>query len=406
MTDLLPTADEVALLRDLVAIPSVNPGEREAVTYLCAEMARRGFLTHIDGIGNAIGTIGDGRFHVVLLGHIDTVPGQFPVRIEGDDLYGRGSVDAKGPLATFVAAAARAYERGALDGLRVTVIGGIGEEAHSPGANFLAETMPAPDACIIGEPGNWESVVLGYKGSMQLRYIRWQPNAHGAGEEKPAPQQAVDDWNAITAYCIEQNEPGKREFDSVTPTLRGFASESDGIVQKVTMTVNVRMPPGLRPFELLEGMQERMWNVPDEMLPGLRESFRETGYPVWSEEGERNWDDIVRTEEGPVERSFLWLLEPPTPAYRCEKNTPLVRSLLAGVRAAGGTPRFKVKTGTADMNVVGPAWRCQMAAYGPGDSSLDHTPVEHISLAEYGRAIGSLANALGELATQMRGRGA
>ena len=74
----------------------------------------------------------------------------------------------------------------------------------------------------------------------------------------------------------------------------------------------------------------------------------------------------------------LTLLEPPVPAYRCDKNTPLVRSLLAGVRAAGGTPRFKVKTGTADMNVVGPAWRCQMAAYGPGDSSLDHTPDEHI----------------------------
>ena len=168
----MPTADEVALLHDLVAIPSVNPGRAGGGDVsLCSEMARRGFLTHIDGIGNAVGTVGNGPTHIVLLGHIDTVPGQVPVRIEGDDLlYGRGSVDAKGPLATFVAATARAHQRGSLDGLRVTVIGGIGEEAHSPGANFLAETMPAPDACIIGEPGAWESVVLGYKGSMQLRY--------------------------------------------------------------------------------------------------------------------------------------------------------------------------------------------------------------------------------------------
>ena len=51
MSEATPTADEIALLHDLVAIPSVNPGEREAVTYLCAEMARRDFRTHIDGIG-------------------------------------------------------------------------------------------------------------------------------------------------------------------------------------------------------------------------------------------------------------------------------------------------------------------------------------------------------------------
>jgi [amino group carrier protein]-lysine/ornithine hydrolase len=358
------TAEEIALLHDLVAIPSVNPGERQAVTYLCEQMARRGFLTNIDGIGNAIGSVGDGRFHVVMLGHIDTVPGRFPVRIEGDDLYGRGSVDAKGPLATFVAATARAYERGLLDGLRVTVIGGIGEEAHSPGAHFLAETMPAPDACIIGEPGNWESVVLGYKGSMQIRYDIEQPNAHGAGQQASAPQVAVGAWNSIVALCAPYNEGVTGAFDRVEPTLRGFSSESDGLVQRARLDMNVRVPPSLNPAAL--------------------------------------WDRLS-TE---VQAGRLSLLESPVPAYRCEKNTPLVRSLLAGVRAAGGTPRFKVKTGTADMNVVGPVWQCQMAAYGPGDSSLDHTPVEHISLTEYGRAIASLANALGELAAQTRGRGA
>ena len=40
----------------------------------------------------------------MLLGHIDTVPGRVPVRREGGRLYGRGAVDAKGPLACFVAA--------------------------------------------------------------------------------------------------------------------------------------------------------------------------------------------------------------------------------------------------------------------------------------------------------------
>ena len=364
MIEFAPTADEVALLRGLVAIPSINPGERAAVDYLCGEMARRDFRTHIDDAGNAVGAIGDGAMHIALLGHIDTVPGHVPVRVEGDRLYGRGSVDAKGPLATFVAATARAYQRGALDGLRVTVIGGIGEEAHSPGANFLAKTMPAPDACIIGEPGAWESVVLGYKGSMQLRYEIMQPQAHGAGQQLPAPQVAVGFWNGLSALCAGWNGEQSLVFERVEPTLRRFASDSDGLIERASLDINVRLPPGLSPDDL--------------------------------------WEQLPTQETA----GTISMVETPVPAYRCAKNTPLVRSLLAGVRAAGGTPRFKVKTGTADMNVVGPVWKCQMAAYGPGDSSLDHTPQEHISLTEYGQAIEALASALGELAAYARGRAA
>ena len=55
-----------------------------------------------------------------------------------------------------------------------------------------------------------------------------------------------------------------------------------------------------------------------------------------------------------------------------------------------GTPRFKVKTGTSDLNVLVPAWGCQAVAYGPGDSQLDHTPREHVSIAELERAVAVL----------------
>ena len=46
------------------------------------------------------------------------------------------------------------------------------------------------------------------------------------------------------------------------------------------------------------------------------------------------------------------------------------------------------------MNVVGPAWHCPIVAYGPGDSSLDHTPNEHLDLAEYRQAIAILTRVL------------
>jgi LysW-gamma-L-lysine carboxypeptidase len=68
--------------------------------------------------------------------------------------------------------------------------------------------------------------------------------------------------------------------------------------------------------------------------------------------------------------------------------------MLKAIRTEGGRPRFKLKTGTSDMNTVGPAWGCPIVAYGPGDSSLDHTPNEHIDVEEYKRAIDVLTRAL------------
>ena len=86
------------------------------------------------------------------------------------------------------------------------------------------------------------------------------------------------------------------------------------------------------------------------------------------------------------------------PAVRAEKNTPVVRAFLTGIRDAGGTPRFKMKTGTSDMNILAPTWGCPALAYGPGDSKLDHTPDEAIDIGEFERGVQVLTTALQQLA--------
>jgi LysW-gamma-L-lysine carboxypeptidase len=72
----------------------------------------------------------------------------------------------------------------------------------------------------------------------------------------------------------------------------------------------------------------------------------------------------------------------------------LVRSFLGAIRSQGGTPVFKRKTGTSDMNVLGEKWRTDMIAYGPGDSTLDHTNSERLDIDEYARSIGVLKEAV------------
>ena len=75
-----------------------------------------------------------------------------------------------------------------------------------------------------------------------------------------------------------------------------------------------------------------------------------------------------------------------------------MRSFLSGIRSQGGEPRFVYKTGTADLNIVAPAWKCPAVVYGPGDSALDHAPDEHIELADYAKAVSVLRDVLCKLA--------
>ncbi|MBA2247906.1 MAG: M20/M25/M40 family metallo-hydrolase, partial [Chloroflexia bacterium] len=192
---------DIELLRGLVDIESLSGRESAAVGYLRSSMASRGFEILESEAGSAVGTIGEGARHIVLLGHIDTVPGRIPVRIEDGTLWGRGAVDAKGPLATFVAAASAAASAAALAGAglnaRLTVVGAVGEETiGSLGATEVA-TWEAPDFCVIGEPSGWDAVCLGYRGSLSLIYTLRHSTRHTAGPGESVAELAIQFWNDL-----------------------------------------------------------------------------------------------------------------------------------------------------------------------------------------------------------------
>src|SRR5262245_50490062 len=93
------SANELQLLRNMLNIYSPSRAEAELSDFLVAEMNRLGFAAFQDQVNNAVGILGTGPKTIILLGHIDTVPGQIPVELRNGKLYGRGSVDAKGPMA-------------------------------------------------------------------------------------------------------------------------------------------------------------------------------------------------------------------------------------------------------------------------------------------------------------------
>ncbi len=356
-------ATAVEIVRGLVAIPSLSRHERAASAWLVGHMRAAGYdRAFVDDAGNAVGELGDPHASrtIVLLGHIDTVPGNIPVRIEDDLLYGRGSVDAKGPLATFVCGAARFGSRAAkAANLRVVVVGAVEEEAAtSKGARFIAsrfdgKTEPIPAACVIGEPSHWHRVTLGYKGRLLLDFTADQPMAHTAGPDASVASVVVDFWNWVTANAAAHNEGKDKVFDQLSPSLRRFiTATNDDMHDTVDGQFAWRLPVGFDANKLMHDLR----NVAGRFA-------RTTNFTL-----------DFRGHES---------------AWRGDRNNPLVRSFLAGLRSVEPSEKlgFVLKTGTSDMNVVGPVWRCPIVAYGPGDSSLDHTPNERLSLNEYWKAV-------------------
>lgn len=346
---------DVETLVGLVSQYSPSGEERGAVDWLVARMRALGYDdAFVDEAGNAVGVIGKGPKQIVLLGHIDTVPGEIAVRRDpappSEKLFGRGTVDAKGPLACFVDATAQA---GARDEWQFVVIGAVEEERDSKGARFLVDRY-RPDFLIVGEPNQWDRVALGYKGSAWADITLQRPQAHTASGETTAAEIAVDTWLKIKAYADTFNAGKQKAFDKLLLTLRGLESNSNDFEQSARLKVGARLPMDVSPADWYAKLNEvtRESNVCIEPI----------GFAV--------------------------------PAWECEKNTQLVRAFLTGIRSLGGEPRFVYKTGTADLNIVAPAWKCPALVYGPGDSALDHTPNEHINVQDYARAVSVVRHVL------------
>jgi len=221
----------------LVSQYSPSGSERGAVEWLVARMKSLGYDdTFIDDAGNAVGVMGQGPKQVVLLGHIDTVPGEITVGRDGipphEILYGRGSVDAKGPLACFTDAVAKV---GVKDGWQFVVIGAVEEERDSEGARFVVDQYK-PDFAIIGEPNHWDRIALGYKGSAWANVTVKRGQAHTASGEETAAEMVVEVWLKIKSYVDMYNTDKPKVFDKLLLTLRGMDSDSNDFEQWARLT--------------------------------------------------------------------------------------------------------------------------------------------------------------------------
>jgi acetylornithine deacetylase len=185
----------ILLLRDLVAIDSVNPtlvpgasGEGAIAAAIAEHMRLLGLEVTVQevvpGRPNVIGVLnGDHPGPSLLLcGHVDTVGVEgmrdpFDPRERDGRLFGRGSQDMKGGVAAMIDAARVAAERGFSSG-RLIVAAVVDEEYASLGADALVTAWDA-DMAVVTEPTDLR-IGVGHKGFAWIDVITRGRAAHGS----------------------------------------------------------------------------------------------------------------------------------------------------------------------------------------------------------------------------------
>ncbi len=356
----------VDLLTRMIRIYSPSGNEEEVSLFLANEMKKLGFHVHRDEVGNVIGEIGEGSPVVLLCGHMDTVEGEIPVRVEDGQLYGRGSVDAKGPLAAMIMAASN-FTDGGFPG-KILVVGVVDEEGTGKGIQHFVEEGIQPDYAIFGEPSGLEKVVFGYKGILTVKVIVETPSGHSAAPWlfENAIEKAMDFWKQINRLHLRE-EKLKSRFYSITSCLTGIKGGNNSasfIPSHCEILVQLRIPPQLTPEQVFDEVKRKI------------DRYRATNPKV-----------TVALEMVDIAKAF-----------EADRRSVIVRALAWGIRKTTlNYASFSRKTGTGDMNVLGNALKIPVVTYGPGDSTLDHTTKEHIDVQEYLDSIEVLKKTLKKL---------
>ncbi|MEP6536423.1 MAG: M20/M25/M40 family metallo-hydrolase [Bryobacteraceae bacterium] len=194
------------LTRALVDIESITENEAQVGNYLFDHLS---VLTQSHGGGIERMPVTETRFNVfahwgnpvvTLSTHIDTVPPFFPSREDDDYIWGRGSCDTKGIIASMITAVRELLTEGARDfGLLFVV----GEERNSVGAYTASKTPRGSRFLINGEPTS-NRLALGSKGALRYEVIAKGRMAHSAYPElgESAIEKLLDALNKIRAVAL------------------------------------------------------------------------------------------------------------------------------------------------------------------------------------------------------------
>ncbi|MCL5028159.1 MAG: YgeY family selenium metabolism-linked hydrolase [Bacteroidetes bacterium] len=182
-------------LSKIIQQKSLSCNEKEVALLIKDMMEESGFdEVFIDGLGDVIGRIGNGKKIVAIDGHIDTVDvgnmnnwsfDPFGGEIKDGFVHGRGSVDQSGGPAAFITAGKILKEIGLKNDVTIYFVGSVMEEDCDGlcWKYIIEEDKIKPDCVIVTEPTNL-NIYRGHRGRMEIEVSFYGLSAHGSAPER------------------------------------------------------------------------------------------------------------------------------------------------------------------------------------------------------------------------------
>ena len=358
-------------LSKLVKIKSLSTGEQAVAEELKRQMAEAGFdEVRIDGLGNVIGRIGNGKKILAFDGHIDTVDvgnmanwtsDPFSGEIRDGFVHGRGTVDQKGGPAAFVTAGRILKELAFDRDLTIYFTGTVIEEdCDGLCWKYLKEEEKIiPDFVVITEPTNL-NIYRGHRGRMEIAVIFTGFSSHGS-----APERGKNAIYMASRACLEIEKLNERlksddflgkgsvtvsEFVSGSPSLCAVADFARIHLDRRLTWGETKESALAEIIGIVKGMDAKVEVLQYEATAytGLRYGM-EKYYPTWKIEEDHFL--VVRAQE-----AFAGLFD----------KEPL-------------TDKWTFSTNGVTINGY---YKIPCIGFGPGNEVLAHAPNEKVPVSD------------------------
>ncbi len=354
-------------LSKLIQLKSLSSGEKDVADLINKMMDEAGFdETRIDGLGNIIGKIGNGKKIIAIDGHIDTVDvgnidnwnfDPFSGEIKDGYIHGRGSVDQTGGPAAFITAGKILKEIGIDNDVTIYFIGSVMEEDCDGlcWKYILEEDKIKPDCVIITEPTNL-NIYRGHRGRMEIEVSFYGLSAHGSAPERGK--------NAIYMASKASLEIEKLNDRLIKDDFLGKGS--------VTISEIVSSSPSLCAVSdfckihldrrLTKGEDKKLaLDQIEEIVKGMNAKVQLLNYKEKAYTG---------LEYGMEKYYPTWVLE---------ENHPVIQT---GVKAYeklfGGNPVIDKWTFSTNGVVINGVYNIPVIGFGPGNEVMAHAPNEKV----------------------------
>jgi len=358
--------DELAnFLRDLVSIKSFSAGEREAVERIRREMEKVGFdEVIVDGLGNILGRIGNGKKVIAMDAHIDTVEvgneklwkvDPFSGEMKDGVIYGRGASDQKAGMAAMVYGAKIMMEEGLTGDFTLYVTGTVMEEdCDGLCWRYIIERDGIrPDFVVITEPTNL-NIYRGHRGRMELQIRTVGRSCHASAPERGV--NAIYKMARIIAEIERLNERLKDDRflgkGTIAVTQIFFKSPSqNAVADECTIQLDRRLTAGETKESVVEELKGAI------ALAGEEAEIIELFYDRPSYTG----------LSFPVEKYF--------PTWVMEEDSGIVRKTVATYREVfGADPLVDKWTFSTNGIATAGVFSIPTIGFGPANEIYAHSP--------------------------------